>query len=166
MKQTSRITLACTLLVVLAWAQAPEISLYRNRAPVAAAIRLKQPEMFAHRREFAIDGGPTALDDPARPYDPRRDIEVLAAEYRDGPGRSLHWTITVRNRSTVVAFRDLLYITTYLDDRGGVVEERHERLKDIFQPGTVRTMEVNDGRAGPKFSSARCLRVACRRLIY
>ena len=92
-------------------------------------------------------------------------IEVLAAEYRDGPGRSLHWTITVRNRSTVVAFRDLLYITTYLDDRGGVVEERHERLKDIFQPGAVRTMEVNDGRAGPKFSSARFQIVAAEALV-
>ena len=149
----------------LAWARAPEISLYRNRAPVAAAIRLKQPEMFAHRREFAIDGGPAALDDPARPYDPRRDIEVLSAEYRGGPGSSLHWTITVRNRSTVVAFRDLLYITTYLDDRGSVVEERHERLKDIFQPGTVRTIEVNDGRAGPKFSSARFQIVAAEALV-
>lgn len=149
----------------LAWARAPEISLYRNRAPVAAAIRLKQPEMFAHRREFAIDGGPAALDDPARPYDPRRDIEVLSAKYRGGPGSSLHWTITVRNRSTVVAFRDLLYITTYLDDRGSVVEERHERLKDIFQPGTVRTIEVNDGRAGPKFSSARFQIVAAEALV-
>jgi hypothetical protein len=121
--------------------------------------------MFAHRREFAIDGGPAALDDPARPYDPRRDIEVLSAEHRSGPGNSLHWTITVRNRSTVVAFRDLLYITTYFDERGGVVEERHERLKDIFQPGSVHTIEVNDGRAGPAFSSARFQIVAGEALV-
>ena len=50
-----------------AWIQAPEDSLYRNREVVAAAIRLKQPEMFAHRRPFAIDGGPLALQDPSRP---------------------------------------------------------------------------------------------------
>ena len=37
----------------LAWAQAPELSLYKHRAIVAAAIRLKQPQMFAHRRDFA-----------------------------------------------------------------------------------------------------------------
>ena len=50
----------------LAWAQAPELSLYKHRAVVAAAIRLKQPEMFAHRRDFARDGGPAALDGSAR----------------------------------------------------------------------------------------------------
>src|SRR5262249_57757492 len=54
----------------LAWAQAAELSLYRNRGVVATAVRLKQPEMFAHRREFANGGGPAALSDPARPYDP------------------------------------------------------------------------------------------------
>jgi hypothetical protein len=121
--------------------------------------------MFAHRRQFAVDGGPAALDDPARPYDPRRDIEVVSAVQSAGPGRSLHWTITVRNRSTVVAFRDLLYVTTYLDGRGSVVEERHERLKDIFQPGSVHTIEVNDGRAGPAFSSARFEIVAAEALL-
>ena len=36
-----------------AYIQAPMKSLYRNREVVAAAIRLKQPEMFAHRRPFA-----------------------------------------------------------------------------------------------------------------
>jgi hypothetical protein len=48
----------------LAWAQRSELSLYRNRLPVATAIRLKQPEMFAHRRDFAINGGPIACRRP------------------------------------------------------------------------------------------------------
>ena len=143
----------------LAWARAPEISLYKNRAPVAAAVRLKAPEMFAHRRAFAIDGGPLVLQDPSRPYDPTRDIEVLSATYRAGPGGSLHWTIVVRNRSAVVAFRDLLYITTYVDAGHVVVEERHERIKDIFEPGASRTIELNDGFAGPAFAGAS-LRIA------
>src|SRR5947207_15665305 len=42
----------------LAVAQAPELSLYKNRKVVAAAVRLKEPEMFAHRRDFAIGCGP------------------------------------------------------------------------------------------------------------
>ena len=92
----------------LAWAQAPELSLYKNREVVAAAVRLKAPEMFAHRRDFAIDGGPSALDGSERPYDPRRDIEVVQSSYSPGPAHSVHWTITVHNRSAVVAFRDLL----------------------------------------------------------
>jgi hypothetical protein len=149
----------------LAWTQAPEISLYKNRAVVATAIRLKEPEMFAHRRDFAIDGGPAVLSDPSRPYDPTRDFQVLESAYRPGPRRSLHWTITVQNRSAVVAFRDPLYVATYLDDRDRVVDERHERLKDIFQPGERRTIELNDGFAGPPFARASVRIVAAEALL-
>ena len=149
----------------LAWAQAPELSLYKNRAPVAAAVRLKQPEMFAHRRGFAIDGGPSALDRSERPYDAHRDIEVVRSSYRAGPAHSLHWTITVRNRSRIVAFRDLLYITTYVDGRNQVVDERHERLKDIFEPGASRTIDLNDGFADQPFANARLQIVAAEALV-
>jgi hypothetical protein len=149
----------------LAWAQAPELSLYKNRAPVAAAIALKQPEMFAHRREFAIDAGPYVLEDRSRSYDVRRDIEVVTSRYRPGPGRSLHWTITVHNRSSSVAFRDLLYITTYLHDRAGGVEQRHERIKDIFEPGVVRTIDLNDGFATAPFVRADLEIVAAEALL-
>jgi hypothetical protein len=149
----------------LAWARLSELSLYKNRAPVAAAIRLKQPEMFAHRRDFAIEGGPVALEDPSRPYDARRDIEVVEATRSAGPGRSLHWRVTVRNRSTSVAYRDLLYITTYLDDRQAVVDERHERIKDIFEPGATRAVDLNDGFGGPPFATARLEVVAAEALV-
>ena len=149
----------------LAWTEGPELSLYKNRGVVATAIRLKAPEMFAHRRDFAIDGGPSALSDPSRPYDPTRDFQVLESAYRMGPWRSLHWTITVQNRSAVVAFRDPLYIATYLDDRDGVVEERHERLKDIFEPGETRTLDLNDGFAGPPFTKARLQIVTAEALV-
>jgi len=143
----------------LALTEGPELSLYKNREVVATAVRLKAPEMFAHRRDFAIGGGPIALSDPARPYDPTRDFQVLDATQRMGPRRSLHWTITIQNRSGVVAFRDPLYISTYLNDRNEVVEERHERIKDIFQPGEQRTIDLNDGFAGPPFTKAT-LRIA------
>jgi hypothetical protein len=149
----------------LAWARMGEISLYKDRTPVAAAIRLNQPEMFAHRRDFAIAGGPAALSDPTRPYEPRRDLEVVRAERRDGPGRSIHWSIVVRNHNARVAYRDLLYVTTYLDGRGAVVDERHERIKEIFQPGATRAVELNDGYAGPPFSSARLAIVAAEALL-
>ena len=149
----------------LAMAQAPEFSLYKRRDVVATAVRLNAPEMFAHRRDFAIDGGPAALVDPSRPYDPVRDFQVLHAKYRPGPGGSLHWTITVRNQSPNVAFRDPLYITTYLDERGAVADERHERIKDIFEPGDMRTIELNDGFAGPPFSTGTLRIVAAEALL-
>ena len=149
----------------LAWAQAPELSLYKNREVVATAVRLKSPEMFAHRRDFAVDGGPAVLSDLSRAYDPGRDFQVLDSVYRMGPRQSLHWTITVRNSSEVVAFRDPLYIATYLDERGAVVDERHERLKDIFEPGVTRTIELNDGFAGPAFAKAQLKIVAAEALL-
>jgi hypothetical protein len=149
----------------LAWAQAPELSLYKNRGVVAAAVRLKSPEMFAHRRDFAIDGGPSVLSDPSRAYDPTRDFQVVQSSWQIGLRRALHWTITVRNASTSVAFRDPLYVTTYRDEQGAAVEERHERIKDIFQPGETRTLELNDGAAGPPFSTADLKIVAAEALL-
>ncbi len=149
----------------LAWAQAPEISLYRNRRVVAAAVALKQPEMFAHRRPFAIDGGPPVLADPARPYDPTRDMVIASAHHRPGPLGSVHWAIVLRNRSDVVAFRDPLYVTTYTDGRGAIVDERHERIKDIFQPGDTKTIELNDGYTAAPFAGAAIRIAAAEALI-
>ena len=149
----------------LAVAQAPEVSLYKNRAPVAAAVRLNQPEMYAHRRDFAIGGGPAILSDTSRAYDPTRDLEIVNAAHRDGPSRSIHWTITLRNRSASVAFRDPLYVTTYVNERGETVDERHEFIKDIFEPGDTRTIEINDGFAGPAFSTAGMRIIAAEALL-
>ena len=149
----------------LAWAQAPELSLYRRRDVVVAAIRLKQPEMFAHRREFAVDGGPAVLDPRERPYNPPVDFELVDARYRPGPMKSLHWTITIRNSNKLVAYRDPLYFSTYFDERGNVVDNRHERVKDIFQPGATRTIELNDGFAGPAFATAQLKIVAAEALL-
>jgi hypothetical protein len=149
----------------LAIAQGPELSLYKNRGVVAAAVRLKEPEMFAHRRDFAIDGGPARLSDPSRPYDPAKEFQIVHAVQRMGPRRALHWTITVRNRSSLVAFRDPLYISTYMDDRDRVVEERHEVIKDIFEPGEMRTLELNDGFAGPPFTKAKLRIVGAEALL-
>jgi hypothetical protein len=149
----------------LAWAEAPELSLYRNRRVVAAAVRLKAPEMFAHRRDFAVDGGPSALTDPSRPYDATHDLQLIDPTFRRGPRQSLHWTVTLRNGNPRVAFRDPLYVTTYLDERDRIVEQRHERIKDIFEPGDRRTIDLNDGFAGPPFAKATIRIVAAEALM-
>jgi hypothetical protein len=138
----------------LAATQAREQSLYKNRGVVAEAVRLKQPEMFAHRRAFAIDAGPYRLQDPARPYDARRDVAILQPAYIVGPAHSLRWQITLQNRSRLVAFRDVLYVTTYRDSSGAIRERRHEYIKDVFEPGAMRRIEVNDGFVRAPFTSA------------
>jgi len=138
----------------LALAQAPEKSLYRNRAPVAAAIRLKQPEMFAHRRSFSVDGGPRMLDDPARPYNDRTDVEFSGVSHRIGPFGAVLWTFTLINRNPRVAYREVQYQTTYRSERGDVVDQRYDYIKDMFQPGARQAIEVNDGIVRTPFASA------------
>ena len=128
--------------------------MYKNRAPVAAAIRFKEPEMFAHRRPFAIGGGPLSLQDASRPYDPIQDIEISNASHQVGLWGSTDWTVTVKNRNPRVAYRDLLYYTTYRDAGGNVVAERHEVIKDIFEPGAVQTVPINDGFVRVAFATA------------
>lgn len=137
----------------LGWVQAPDKSLYRNREVVAAAIRLKQPEMFGHRRPFAVDGGPPILADPSRPYDNRSDIQLVDANRTLPYGVAL-WTFTLRNTNDRVAYRDVQYQTTYRDQAGRPVDRRYDYIKDIFQPGAVRVIEVNDGFVRAPFVSA------------
>jgi hypothetical protein len=45
------------------------------------------------------------------------------------------------------------------------VDERHERIKDIFQPGDVQTIELNDGYARVPFASADLRIAAAEALI-
>jgi hypothetical protein len=148
----------------LAFAQVGTQSLYKNRRPVAAALRLKQPEMFAHRRPFAKDAGPYVLSDPRCQYDSRRDMEVVMPRYEVGIGRALRWTVTVRNRSSCAAFRDFLYVTRY-SDGSHVVQERIERVRDIFEPGTSRAVEINDGSVRPAFTTATIEIIAAEALM-
>jgi hypothetical protein len=137
-----------------AWIQAPEKSLYRNRETVAAAIRLKQPEMFAHRRPFAIDAGPAFLQDPSRPYDSASDVQLSDIRFTKGPLGVALWTVTLRNTNERVAYRDVMYLTRYRDERGEIVVQRYDFIKEIFQPGAVATFEVNDGLIDAEYSSA------------
>jgi hypothetical protein len=148
-----------------AWIQAPEISLYRNREVVAAAVRLKQPEMFAHRRAFAIDGGPVSLQDPSRPWNAVNDVQFSNVSLRMGPRRVALWTLTLQNTNPRVAYRDVLYQAHYLDANGQVVVERHDFIKQIFQPGETRTLEVNDGFITQPFASSTIHVLAAEALV-
>lgn len=152
--------MAAVLLIVniafhagMAWVQAPEKSVYRHREVVAAAIRLKEPEMFGHRRPFAVDGGPALLQDPSRPYDNRHDVQFVDVRRTMPYGVAL-WTFTLRNTNDRVAYREVLYQTTYRDGNGRLLDQRYDYLKDVFQPGDVRAVEVNDGFVRVPFASA------------
>jgi len=136
----------------LALAMAPERSMYKNRAVVAAAVAERDPDLFAHRRAFAMDAIP-AVDAGAR-RDPREDITLVGPAWSIGPGRAILWKVTVRNGSSTRAYRDLLYETTYEDAGGRRVISRIGYILDVVQPGEVRTFEINDGAADVGFSRA------------
>jgi len=168
-RRTAAVVLAISIAfhAGLAWAQAPERSLYKNRAPVAAAVTFKEPEMLGHRRAFAVDGGPASLQDPTRPYDPTRDILLTRSVLRVGIAGSLNWTIVVHNANPRVAFRDLQYKTTYVDASGRAIDWRYEFIKDIFEPGETREVTLNDrfwGQPSP-FASATLQIVAAEALL-
>ena len=62
--------------------------------------------------------------------------------------------LTLRNGNDRVAYRDVLYLTSYRDQRGEVVVRRSDYIKDVFQPGTVTRLEVNDGFVSEAFATA------------
>jgi hypothetical protein len=128
-----------------AWIQLPLKSLYRNREAVAMAVRLKEPEMFAHRRPFAIDGGPAALDQTGRPYDVRKDIELSDMHVERGPRGAALWTLTLRNHNARVAYRDVHYMTHYFDSQGREIYQDYNYIQDIFQPGATAKVELIEG---------------------
>ncbi len=129
-------------------------SLYHDRAVVASAIAAAQPEMFAHRRPFSIDAGPATLQDPSRPYNPLRNLRVGDVHCTIGRDRIVVWTFTLTNSNPRVAFRDVVYETTYRDH-----EPRHEFLRQVWQPGDTKTIEVNDGFAGGASCEGATIRV-------
>jgi hypothetical protein len=129
-------------------------SLYHDRDVVMAAIRAREPEMLAHRRAFAIDAGPITLQDPSRPYDTLRDLELSAPACRIGRDGVIVWTFTVHNANPRVAFRDVLYQATY-----GPADERHEFIREVWQPGETKGMEIVDDFARGASCAGATLRI-------
>ena len=137
----------------LALAMAPDRSLYKNRAVVAAAVTERNTNLFAHRREYAKDAI-AGVDDVAR-CNPGSEIAFVAPTWSIGPGRSILWSVTVYNASSTRAYRDLWFQTHYDDAAGREVFTRNGFVLDVFQPGELRAVEINDGSADAAYSKAR-----------
>ncbi len=127
----------------LIWTQGPEQSLYANRPVIAAAIREKQPEIFGHRRPYAVAAGPRALDDRSRPYE-LTDLTIDEQTVRRAPLDTAVWTVRVTNRNPRVAFRNLIYTSTYTDGEGAIVQRHQDVIKDVLQPGQTKQFRMAD----------------------
>jgi hypothetical protein len=148
----------------LAWSQAGEHSLYTNRPVIASAIRDKQPQMFAHRRPYAINAGPRALDDALGPYG-LHDLTIDSQTVRRGLGGAAVWTLTVTNRSSHVAFRNLVYATTYTAGEGAHVQQHEDVIKDVLQPGRSKEFRIADTIVDRPFTEARIVIRAAEALL-
>jgi hypothetical protein len=148
----------------LAWSQAGEHSLYTNRPVIASAIRDKQPQMFGHRRPYAIDAGPRALDDDSRPYE-LHDLTIDSHTVRRGLGGAAVWTLTVTNKNSRVAFRNLVYAATYADDAGTIVQQHEDVIKDVLQPGRTKEFHLADTIVDHTFVDARIVIRAAEALL-
>jgi hypothetical protein len=147
----------------LAFVRLREDSLYTRRDVVAAAIESKDPGMLGHRRAFARDAGPYELD-TAIPRDPRRDLMVMQPQYTTRFDGSVHWSFVLENANPRVAYRDVLYFATYKQADGTEVQ-RHEYIKEIFEPCDVRAIDLNDGYIDRPFVSASIRVAAAEALV-
>jgi hypothetical protein len=129
--------------VAFASTQYSAMSLYTDRDVVVRTITTKSPEMFGHRRAFAPDGGPPVLNDPTRPYNPPIDLQVVDPMFSVGFARTANWRFVLKNTNPRVAFRRMLYMTTYKDP-SGKIEERHQFIERILQPGETLQVAVSD----------------------
>ncbi len=132
-------------------AQAPDRSMYRNRDVVAAAVARRDPDLLGHRREFAMDAVPADVNPRRNPGD---ELALDDPVWTRGPVRAVEWRVTVRNESATRAYRDLLYRAIYRDAGGRVLDTRFGLVRDVFEPGRPRRIEINDGSVAVPFTSA------------
>jgi hypothetical protein len=75
------------------------------------------------------------------------------------------WSVTLTNTNSRVAYRDVLYQAHYRDANGQELLERHDYIKQIFQPGASVALEINDGFVTVPFTSATIDVLAAEALI-
>jgi hypothetical protein len=120
-------------------------SLYMNRSRVADAIRLRRPELLAHRRAWGRDVTPALLADAVPGADPSADLAVTEAGLSRAFRDLTVWSIVIQNRSTTRAYRDLTAETSYFDTTGAIVDTRQEPVWLVIEPGESRAVQVVDG---------------------
>lgn len=128
--------------------KAPRLSLYVNRALVAAAIETPNDRFLGDRRDSlqeTQDRRPRAID-PVPDVEaylraaPAEDLRIADARWAPAVrGNVSRFVVTIRNRSTLAAYLDLRYETEYLGVGNDVVATRHGVIKQILQPGETRT---------------------------
>jgi hypothetical protein len=140
-------------------------TLYLDRPLLVEAIRMHEPDLFAHRRSYARDLTPDELPSAIVGADAPGDLvveeAVMSRAFRD----LSVWSLVVHNRSTRVAYRDLRCETRYEDRAGAVIEQHDEDVWVVVQPGqTVRTQVIDGARWTESMAHAAARIVAAQPL--
>lgn len=167
-ERAAAVVLVCGVLmhVGLAIDRWPRESLYANRAVAAAAIDQKNDRLIGDRRARMMeqdDYRPRPQDGVADPdaflaAQPERDLQLSAVTWRRGMFDISVFDLTIVNRSTITAWLDARYETTYFGAQGQILATRVGALKQILEPGDTRTWTnhtddfVPDGTVTAKFA--------------
>jgi hypothetical protein len=148
--------LACGVLfhAGFALAKAPERSLYRDRRVAAVAVAAREPLVLGRRRPYALDAR-SEVDPPAlSAAQPTQDLRVVASSWSRPIAQVALWQVTIRNGSSAVAYRDLVYQTVYRAPSGEQVDPHGGLISEVLQPGEMRTAAIVDGAPGGRASTA------------
>jgi hypothetical protein len=133
-------------------------SLYVNRPLVQLAVSTPDDRLLGNRRPDAgvpwrADGSPEArrARDQFLAAQPQFDLEIVDAAWsRTVLGRVSSFRLSLRNVGDAAAYLDLQLATSYVDQSGAIVRTGTVVLKQILQPGELRTWDqVVDGLAAP-----------------
>jgi hypothetical protein len=115
-----------------------------DRPLLTQAIAERTPGRFANRRPWGRDVTPDVLASTIVDANPGADLEIENAERSRYVRDIVSWTFVVSNRSSTVAYRDLLCELRYFDSAGSVVDTRREFVLLVLQPGETRRGRVVD----------------------
>jgi hypothetical protein len=130
-------------------------SVYMDRPLLMQAIEERAPGRFANRRPWGRDVTPDVLRSTIVDAKPAADLEIKSAEHSRYVRDVVSWKFVVSNRSSTVAYRDLLCEIRYFDSAGRVVETGREYVRLVIQPGeTRRGTVVGETRWAPGWATA------------
>lgn len=110
-----------------------ETELARVQATANEAAKARQEQKAKREREVASANAIT-------------DLEIVSSSWHKGGFDTIAlWKVRIRNKSKLVAYRDMVYKTSYSAASGTEVGESAGKILEIIRPGQVRTFEVNDG---------------------
>lgn len=117
-----------------------EIAATRDVAALKQQMDKVQAALVTH------DGAVVARTNAIASADATKDLDIVRSSWEKGGfGSVALWHLTIKNKSTVVMYSDIAYITEYAAPSGTIVGHGSGKILDTIQPGQTKSFNVNDG---------------------